>query len=141
VPYKGSAPALTDLLGGNLDFMFDTRSGVGSQITSGRVRVLAHTATQRLPDYPEIPTVAETVPGYAVLGWNGLVAPEGLPPHVVRRLSDTLRKVVNSAEFARSLKELGTRVDYKDGAGLRSLIQQETARWQPIIKSFNLKPN
>jgi tripartite-type tricarboxylate transporter receptor subunit TctC len=141
VPYKGSAPALTDLLGGNIDFMFDTRSGVGSQITSGRVRVLAHTATQRLPDYPEIPTVAETVPGYAVLGWNGLVAPEGLPPHVVRRLSDTLRKAVNSPEFARSLKELGTRVDYKDGAGLRSLIQQESARWQPIIKSFNLKPN
>ena len=141
VPYKGSAPALTDLLGGNIDFMFDARSGVGAQIAGGRVRVLAQTSTQRLLDYPEIPTVAETVPGYAVLGWNGLVAPEGLPPHVVRRLSDTLRKAVNSPEFARSLKELGTRVDYKDGAGLRSLIQQESARWQPIIKSFNLKPN
>jgi len=59
----------------------------------------------------------------------------------VRRMSDALRKAVNSPEFARSLKELGTRVDYKDGAGFRSLIQQETARWQPIIKSFNLQPS
>ena len=141
VPYKGSAPALTDLLGGNIDFMFDTRSGVGPQIDSGRLRAIAQTAAHRLPDYPDLPTVAETVLDYVVLGWNALVAPAGLPAQVERRLSDALRKYTTSPEFVRKLKELGTRVDYKDGPGLRSMIQQETARWEPIIKSLNLKPN
>ena len=141
IGYRGNGPAVNALISGQVQLMFATASSVTPLVKSGRLRAIAHTAPHRLPDYPDLPTVAETVPDYAVLGWNALVAPAGLPPQIERRLSDALRKYTTSPEFVRKLKELGTRVDYKDGAALRSMIQQETVRWEPIVKSLNLKPN
>jgi tripartite-type tricarboxylate transporter receptor subunit TctC len=107
VPYKGSAPALADLMAGQFDFMADSRASTAPLIRDGRLRALAVTSAQRVPELPQVPTVTESgVPGYSVTTWVGVVAPAGTPGTVVEKLSSTLRAALRSpavrARYAQS---------------------------------------
>jgi tripartite-type tricarboxylate transporter receptor subunit TctC len=109
VPYKGSGPALIDLLGGTIDFMPDSRSTTMPHIRDGRLRPLAVTGTKRVADLPNVPTVAEAgVPGFNVTTWLGIVAPAGTPPAAVRRLHDAFTEALKVPAVQQRFAELAT---------------------------------
>jgi tripartite-type tricarboxylate transporter receptor subunit TctC len=136
VAYKGSAPALTDLLGGQTDILFGTSGSVGSFIDSGKLRALAVTSAARSTAYPSVPTMVEAgVPGYVTEGWYGLHAPAGTPPAVIDRLNAAARKA-SGTEFFKSklvhegmVVQAGTPIDYD------SYVRAEIARWSKLVKS------
>src|ERR1700744_3291748 len=102
VPYKGAAPAITDLIGGQIDVMFTTVASAAALIESGQLRAIAVTSAERSPAFPKIPTVAEAgVPGYAAESWYGLFAPSGTPPEVIDRLNRSAAAAVQSEAFKR----------------------------------------
>ena len=100
VPYKGSGPAIQDVIGGQVDMMFDTTVVAGPFIDSGKLRALAVTSARRLPTLPNVPTVAETVPGYEVISWQAVFAPAGTPKAIVDRLHDEIGKVLKEPRRA-----------------------------------------
>lgn len=104
IPYKGSAPALTDLIGGQVDLMFDSMITALPQVQSGKLRALAVTGGKRSPAVPEIPTVAESgLPGYSAVGWIGVIAPAGTPQPVIAKLNDAIVKALNNPEVRATL--------------------------------------
>jgi len=108
VPYRGSGPALTDLLGGRLSVIFATSGSAGPLIRTERLRALAVTSTSRSPAYPGLPTIAEAgVPGYAAEGWYGLYAPAGTPREIVLRINAAVKRVVQSAAYRKNVEAEG----------------------------------
>jgi len=99
VPYKGAAPALQDVIAGNVQYIITSPIAAGGHIASGRVRALATTGTDRNPSLPDLPTIAETVPGYEITQTWGIVVPAGTPPEIVNRLSDEIAKVLARADI------------------------------------------
>ena len=136
IPYKGSAPALTDLLGGQTDILFGTSGSVGSFIESGKLRALAVTSAAHSTAYPKVPTMVEAgVPGYVTEGWYGLHAPAGTPPAVIARLNAAARKA-SATDFFKSklvgdgmVVETGTPGEYED------YVRAEIARWSRLVKA------
>ncbi len=140
VNYKGSGPALTALMGGEIDFVFDTVSGSIGQVKSGKLRALAVTSKQRSTALPEVPTVAETVlPGFEVIGWFGILAPAGTPAPVVDRLNRDLNAILQTQETKDRLKDLGTEPLGGTPGDFGKLIESETARWGDVIRKLGIK--
>ena len=109
IPYRGSAPAMTDLIAGNVKLMFDSLAAALPHIQGGRVKALGITSAERMPQLPELPTVAEAagLAGFEVLGWAGLIAPAGTPAPVVARLAEATLAAVRSVPMARRITDLG----------------------------------
>jgi tripartite-type tricarboxylate transporter receptor subunit TctC len=142
VPYKGSAPALTDLLAGQIDLMFTTVASVSPQIRSGRLKALAVTSPVRSPAFAELPTVAEAgVPGYAVGSWYGVYAPEGTPAPVIARLNLAVRRAVQTGSFASRIEEEGLIVDAGRPEDLARYVEGERTRWRKLIEAVHLQPD
>lgn len=139
VPYRGAGPAMTDLLGGQIDMIFGTAAAVAKLVESGKLRALAVTTPERSHAYQGVPTVAETVPGYAVESWYGLYAPAGTPADVIARLNAAVRKAARSPDFARKIEPEGLAVVASDPAELDRYVQAEEARWARIVKENNVK--
>jgi tripartite-type tricarboxylate transporter receptor subunit TctC len=140
VPYKGSGPALTDLMGAQVDMMFATASAVASFVESGKLRALAVTTEQPSPALKGVPTIAETIPGYAVESWYGLYAPAGTPGDIVDRLNAAARKAAQSPEFRRKMEQEGLMVAIGSPEELDAYVKREEARWRRIVKENNIKP-
>ncbi|WPB58390.1 tripartite tricarboxylate transporter substrate binding protein [Xylophilus sp. GOD-11R] len=141
VPYKGSGPAMTDLVAGNIQVLFDAFSSLQPFVQSDRVRALAITSSQRSPLAPELPTLVELgYPEVDVTSWQALVAPAGTPPTVVARLNEALRKVIDApatrAQFARQ----GVEAQASSPEQLRDFAATELQRWRQVAKRANLKP-
>ena len=138
VPYKGSAPMLTDLLGGQVQVTFDNLPSSIGHIKAGKLRALAVTTATRSPELPDVPTVAETVPGYEASAFFGLVAPKGTPPEVV----DTLNKQINAAlsdpAMLKKLADLGGIPIPGSAADFGKLLADETAKWEKVVHAANL---
>jgi tripartite-type tricarboxylate transporter receptor subunit TctC len=138
VPYKGSAPMLTDLLGGQVQVTFDNLPSSIGHIKAGKLRALAVTTATRSPELPDVPTVAETVPGYEASAFFGLVAPKGTQPEVV----DALNKQVNAAladpGIQAKLKQLGGTPIPGSPADFGKLLTDETAKWEKVVRAANL---
>jgi len=139
IPYRGAGPALTDLLGGQVDMMFATAAAVTPQIAGGKLRAIAVTTPQRAPTLKDVPTIAETVPGYAVESWYGLFAPAGTPAAVIAKLNSAARKATDSAEFRKLIEPEGLAVSAGTPAELDTFVRAETTRWTRIIKENNVK--
>lgn len=136
VPYKGSAPALTDLMGGQVQMMFDNIPSALPHIRSGKLRALATTGAQRDPALPDLPTIAEAgVKGYEAGVWFGLAAPSGTPPEVIARLSSEAIKGTKSPEFVKRMSELGYLMIGSTPERMASMLQEELARWVPVVKA------
>ena len=124
VPYKGSAPALTDVLGGQVPLMFDLQATALPHIQGGKLKAIAVTSRERSALLPNVPTMIESgLPGYEVSAWFGLFAPAGVPKAVSDRLGNEMSAIVKSAEMQKRLRELGADPDTSAPDGLRGLRQ------------------
>jgi tripartite-type tricarboxylate transporter receptor subunit TctC len=139
VPYKGTGPAMTDLLGGQVDFMCDQTTNTTNQIKAGKIKAYATTTAKRLAALPDVPTAEEAgLPGFQVGIWHGLYAPKGTPKEVVDRLVTSLNKALTDENVKARFAELGTEpVAAADAtpAGLKAKLESEIARWAPVIKA------
>jgi tripartite-type tricarboxylate transporter receptor subunit TctC len=139
VPYRGAGPAMTDLLGGQVDMMFATAAAASSHVAGGKLRAVGVTSPQRAPALANVPAIAETVPGYAVESWYGLFVPAGTPPDVVARLHAAAKKASDSAEFRKLIEPEGLAVSAGAPADLDAYVRAETARWARVVKENNVK--
>ena len=141
VPYKGGAPALADLVGGQLTFMIENMPGTLPLVKSGKLRALAVTGAKRAALAPELPTFAEAgVPGYEVIGWTGVFAPKGTPPEILARLNAEMTKLLRSPEVKEQLAGLGAEPGGNSSAEFGAFVRAESARWGKIIKDLGIKP-
>jgi tripartite-type tricarboxylate transporter receptor subunit TctC len=139
VPYKGSGPAVVDLMGGNIDVFITTPPGVIQQVQAGKLRAIAYAARSRHPSMPTVPTAAEAgFPKYEVASWFGLLGPAGLPPEVVKRLSDEVRRIVEGREFREKADSQGAFAQYQDPATFAKTIAQELAYWGALIRNAGI---
>jgi len=140
IAYKGAHPALTDVMAGNIQLMFESVSLALSPVRSGMLRPLGISSAQRVPDLPDVPTIAESgYPEYAVNVWNGVAASADLPDDVVRILTDSLNRVLNDSAFRASLQKLGYSVFRpRSAASIAEFIDADRARWSAVIKTQNI---
>jgi tripartite-type tricarboxylate transporter receptor subunit TctC len=141
VPYRGAGPAMTDLLGGQVDMMFATAAAVAPHIASGKLRAIAVTTPERSPAMKAIPTVAETVRGYSVESWYGLFAPAGTPDDVVSKLNTAAKQATQSVDFRRKMEPEGLVVSTGTPQELDAYVKREELRWKKIVKENNIKPD
>lgn len=138
VPYKGTAPAMTDLIGGQVDLMCDQTTNTTQQIKAGTVKVYGVTSTQRVPSLKDVPTLAEQgMKGFEVVVWHGLYAPKGTPKPILDKLVASLQAAVQDATFTSRLADLGAvpvPVAKANPEALRAHLQAEIKKWDPIIK-------
>ena len=138
VPYKGTGPAMNDLVGGQVDFMCDQTTNTVPQIKSGNVKVYAVTTPSRLPSLPEVPTLDEQgVKGFDLVVWNGLYAPRGTPKPALDRLVTALQAAVRDPAFKARLAELGAEpvpLAKATPESLRALLKSDIDKWTPIIR-------
>lgn len=141
VPYRGGAPALADLVAGQLSFMIENVPGTLPLVRDGKLRALAITSRQRLALVPDLPTMEEAgVPGYEMIGWNGIFVPKATPPEIVTRLNAELVKVLRSADVGEQLAKLGAVPVGDSPQQFGAFVKAESARWGKIIKDLGIKP-
>ena len=139
VPYRGTGPAMTDLLAGRLSFMFDVTNNSLPYIQSGKLRALAVTSPTGVPQLPGVPPVAQTNPGYEVLGWIGLIAPAGTPPAVVEKLSAAVEKALQMPDLVAQYAVYGFDAKALKPDQFAALIKKDFDKWGPIVKASGAK--
>ena len=139
VPYKGSAPAITDLIGGQIDGMFESLVTASSYVRSGKLRLLSVTSDKRSKLFPDVPTLNEVVSGVTGGAWFGISAPARTPPDVVQRLQTELQTIVNTPDMQVRLTELGMTPMALGGADYMNFLINENRKWGPVIKAGNIK--
>jgi len=140
VPYRGGAPALIDLMSGRVQLMFDNLPTSLQLIKSGRLRPLAVTSPERAAVVPELPVVADFVPGYEASAWYGLVAPKGTPGEIVETLNREVNAILAQPDVKSQLAELGASLLPGSASDFGSLIVDETAKWGKVIRFAGIKP-
>jgi len=141
IPYRGAGPAITDLLGGQVDVMFATAAAVGTFIESGKLRPLAVTTATRsvTPSLAKVPTVAESgVPGYVADSWYGLYVPAGTPPDVIAKLNAAAKKAVQTDSFRKRVEGEGLVINAGSPADFDRYAKGEEARWRKVVKENNI---
>jgi tripartite-type tricarboxylate transporter receptor subunit TctC len=138
VAYRGSAPATTDLLGGQIPVMFDNLPGAIQNIKAGKVRALGVTTTNRVAELPDVPTIGETVPGYEVSVWYGISGPKGIPAEIVAKLNTAVNAALAKPELKQRFHQLGGEVMPMSPAAFGKLVADETAKWAKVVKSAGL---
>ena len=139
VAYRGTAPAMTDLLGGQIPVMFDNLPGSIQQIQAGRIRALGVTTAKRVEAIPDVPTIGETVPGYEVFVWFGICAPKGTPPEIVDKLNAAVGAVLAKPALIARFHELGGEPMPMSPAEFGKLVADETAKWAKVVKFAGVK--
>ena len=135
VPYRGSAPAVTDLLGNQIAIMFDNMPSAIQHVRTGRLRPLAVTTAKRSPELPDVPTIAEAgLPGYEATSWFGLFAPAGTPAPVVSRLHAAIVKVLAQPDVKKKISEQGAEVYSEKPEQFAAFIQAESAKWGKVVR-------
>ena len=135
VPYKGSAPLTTDLLGGQIDLSFDTLTPLVQHIQAGKLRALAVTTARRSSTLPDVPTLAESgMPGFDEGTWFGILAPAGTPKDVVAKLNAEMTKIIHSPEFRKRMEEIGAEPVGDTAQQMAARIQGDTARYARLVK-------
>ena len=139
VPYKGSAPGTTDLLAGNVQFMFNALPSMLPQIEAGKLRALGVSSAKPSPMLPDVPTINRDVPGYEVTTWYSFVAPAKTPPAVVEKLNREISAIVEAPEMREKLKGQGLQADAMGTAELGKLYAAESAKWGKAIRDAKIK--
>ena len=139
VPYKGNVPAITDLLGGQTSMAFATMPTVLPQVRAGKLRALAVLGTTRSPALPDVPTVAESVPGFEVSNWIGMFGPAGMPPAIVAKLNAEVQKIMRSPEIQKRLETEGAKFLPMSPEQFALFQKSELAKWAKTIKDANIK--
>ncbi|MCW8087951.1 Bug family tripartite tricarboxylate transporter substrate binding protein [Sabulicella glaciei] len=140
VPYRGSGPALTDLLGGTVDVMFDSLASSAGHVREGRLRAIAVSTAARLPETPDLPTVAEAgVPGYEIATWYGLWGPPRLPDAVAKRMRDALAQGMAQPEASGRLAAMGAIPILSEPAEYARFVRSESDRWGQLVRDAGIR--
>jgi len=135
IPYKGSAPALTDVMGGQASLMFDTMLSAMPHVKNGKLKAIAVTSAARSPAAPDVPTVAESgLPGYEAIAWNGLLVPAGTPADVVAKLNAELKKALDAPEVKDRFSAQGFGAAWNTREAFAKFIQSELDKWAKVVK-------
>jgi len=141
VPYKGGAPALADLMAGQISFMIENVPGTLPYVKDGKLRALAITSARRLPLVPDLPTMQEAgVPGYEMVGWNGIFVPKNTPAEIVGKLNAVLAKLLNSDAVKTQMSKLGAEPVGNSQPEFAAFVKSESIRWGKIIRENGIKP-
>jgi len=140
IPYKGGAQAVTDVVGGQADLLFNGMLATYPNVKGGKLRILAVSSANRLSSIPEVPTVAESgFPGFETGSWQGILAPPGTPPEIVAKLGTEVQKVLATPEMKEKLAAQGADVRVTTGAELGGFIAKERDRWAKVVKEAGIK--
>ena len=140
VPYKSGGPAITDVMGGQVDFMFGTVAASSSLIDSGKLRALAISSPKRSPRLPNVPTVAETViPGYEVYEWNGVFVPARTPADVMAKLQKAVAESLQDEEVKKRFHDVGAQPIGSTPAQFADYLKKEDAKWGEVVRKGNIK--
>jgi tripartite-type tricarboxylate transporter receptor subunit TctC len=139
VPYKGATPGITDVVAGQAQFMFNSIPAVLPLVKSGKLRGLGVGGQKRSVAAPDIPTIAETIPGFECVNWYAMLAPAGTPQPVVTKLNAEMVKMIADPPFAQRLIDMGSEPQSSTPAELRAYMRKESDRWSRVIKAANLK--
>ncbi len=140
VPYKGTAPAMADVVGGHVDLMFISVVTGTSQVQAGTLKAFGTTSRQRLPSLPDVPPIADLVPGFESNAWFGLFGPAKLPPAVTAALYDAAVKALKQPQFVERLKTEGASPVGNKPEEFAAFVRADVARWAPIVKQSGAKP-
>jgi tripartite-type tricarboxylate transporter receptor subunit TctC len=140
VPYKGSAPAVADLVAGHVDLMFDNFGNSLQHIRAGRLRALAIANERRLAEFPDLPIMAETYPGFVATSWFALLAPPKTPAAIVDRLWQAVAEALRMADVEARMRGIGAAPGGSTPAATAAFLRQETERWSKVIAQANIKP-
>lgn len=135
IPYKGNAPAITDLLGGHVLTMFPSILTAAPHVKNGRLRALASTTVERLPAMPDLPTVSETYPGYESSIWYGVLAPAETPAAIVKVLNEHLTKILQMPDLRKRTSERGAKLRSSTPEEFAALIQQDLVKWRKLLRT------
>jgi tripartite-type tricarboxylate transporter receptor subunit TctC len=139
IPYRGAGPAMVDVLGGQIDMFFGTAAAVGNLVDQGKLRALAVTTPEPSPAFKGVPTVAASVPGYAVESWYGFFVRAGTPAPVIAKLNAAVKKAAQNPEFVKKVEQEGLIVTASEPAEFDRYVKAEEARWRKIVKENNIK--
>jgi len=139
VPYKGSGPALNDVIGNQVPIMFDNLPSSSGHIKSGTLKALAVTTKERAPSFPDVPTIAETIPGYETYTWNALFAPAGTPKEAIDRLNASAKKALADPTVAEKMKDFSATIVASTPEELARHVTAELAKWGPVVKDANVQ--
>src|SRR5262245_21388997 len=138
VPYRGSAPAINDLLAGQIDVLPDLLLATKQHIAAGKMKLLGVCTAERMPAYPEVPTLAEALPGAMSDTWMAVVAPPGTPAEITRALSSAIGQAVRAPDTAKRISDLQAEALGSSQDEMRELIRQSAARWTPVIEAATI---
>nr|WP_236760254.1 tripartite tricarboxylate transporter substrate binding protein [Rhizobium rhizogenes] len=139
VPYKGSGPALNDLLGNQISIMFDNLPSSSAHIKSGTLKALGVTTAERASSFPDVPTIAETVPGYETYTWNALFAPAGTPPEAIMKLNEAAKTALSDPDVAKRMADFSAKIVGSSPEELKTHVSEEIAKWGPVVKEANVQ--
>jgi len=139
VPYKGSPQAINDLMSGNIQVMFDNVPSIGPHVKAGRVRGLGVSAPKRAAQFPELPAIAESVPGYETNSWGGVIGPAKLPREIVQRLHAEIKAALAAPAVVERYKQLDTEPDGGGPEAFLALVRSETPKWADVVKKSGAK--
>jgi len=139
VPYKGGAAALTDLIAGRVQLMFETAPNALTHYRAGRVRALGVSSARRSGSAPELPTIGETVSGYEVTTWTAMYAPAGTPREVIQRVAAEMAKLAKNKEYTERLAQSGSDAPESSPEHLAAFMQSEIAKWGKLVKDTGAK--
>jgi tripartite-type tricarboxylate transporter receptor subunit TctC len=140
VHYKGGAPSIAAILGGQVDMVFANYSDAIPQIQTGKLKALGITSAKRMPQTPEVPTIAEAgLPGYSAEGWNGLVAPAGTPPEIIKRVAAIVQEMARDPAYQKRFADMGSTVIGDTPEQFRAFIAQEVPFWAKFFKDTGLR--
>jgi tripartite-type tricarboxylate transporter receptor subunit TctC len=139
VPYRGSAPALTDMLGGQVQVMFDALPSSIEHVRTGKLRALAVTTAERSPSLPDVPPLGDFVPGFEASVWQGIGAPKGTPPEIVEKLNKEINTALSDPRVRAQLASLGSTELILSPAEFGTLIAEETEKWAKVIRGASIK--
>lgn len=140
VPYKSGGPAITDVMGGQVDFMFSTVAASSPLVNAGKLRALAISSPKRSPRLPGVPTIAETViPGYEVYEWNGMFVPAGTPPDVAAKLQKAVAESLQDEEVKKRFTDVGAQPIGSTPAQFADYLKKEDAKWSEVVRKGSIK--
>jgi tripartite-type tricarboxylate transporter receptor subunit TctC len=138
VPYKGSAPGINDLLAGHVQMMFNAMPSTLPYVKAGQLRALGVTGAKRSSMAPDLPTIADTLPGYQIVTWYGILAPSGTPPAIIARLNAEILKISQMPDIRQKLLDMGMDIEVSTPAGFGALVKSEMVKWAEVMRVANV---
>lgn len=139
IPYRGSGPAMTDLLGGQIPLMFDSVTSALPHIQSGRLKAIAVTTAKRMKTLPNVPAISERVPGYEAVGWAGVIAPKATPPELVAKISEDIQAILRDPAVVAEIERRGSIADPMGAKAFGEFVAAENRKWAEVAKIANVR--